>query len=61
MLCLSHRASPIAQLVKNLPAKEGLVPVLGRDTGEGIGYLLQRSWASLVAQLVKNLPVMQET
>ena len=29
--------------------------------GEGIGYLLQYSWASLVAQLVKNLPAMWET
>ena len=29
--------------------------------GEGIGYLLQYSWASLVAQLVKNPPAMQET
>ena len=28
--------------------------------GEGIGYPLQYSWASLVAQLVKNLPTMQE-
>ena len=28
--------------------------------GEGIGYLLQYSWASLVAQLVKNPPAMQE-
>ena len=28
---------------------------------EGIGYLLQYSWASLVAQLVKNPPAMQET
>jgi len=34
---------------------------LGRSTGEGIGYPLQYSWASLVAQLVKNPPVMQET
>ena len=33
----------------------------GRSTGEGIGYLLQYSWASLVAQLVENLPAMQET
>ena len=33
----------------------------GRSTGEGIGYPLQYSWASLVAQLVKNLPAMQET
>ena len=29
--------------------------------GEGIGYPLQYSWASLVAQLVKNPPAMQET
>ena len=28
----------------------------GRSVGEGIGYQLQYSWASLVAQLVKNLP-----
>ena len=33
----------------------GLIPGLGRSTGEGIGYPLQYSWASLVAQLVKNL------
>ena len=29
---------------------------LGRSPGEGIGYQLQYSWASLVAQLVKNPP-----
>jgi len=34
---------------------------LGRSTGEGIGYPLQYSWASLVAQLVKNPPAMMET
>ena len=39
----------------------GLSPGLGRSDGEGIGYLLQYSWASLVAQLVKNLPAMGET
>ena len=39
----------------------GLIPGLGRSTGEGLGYPLQYSWASLVAQLVKNLPAMQET
>ena len=33
----------------------------GRSGGEGIGYPLQISWASLVAQLVKNPPAMQET
>ena len=37
-----------------------LIPGLGRSPGEGIGYPLQYSWASLVAQLVKNLPAMWE-
>ena len=37
------------------------VPGSGWCAGEGIGYPLQYSWASLVAQLVKNLPSMQET
>ena len=36
------------------------IPGLGRSPGEGIGYPLQYSWASLVAQLVKNPPAMQE-
>ena len=39
----------------------GSIPGLGRSAGEGIGYLLQRSWAFFVAQLVKNLPAMRET
>ena len=39
----------------------GLIPGLGRSPGEGKGYPLQYSWASLVAQLVKNLPAMWET
>ena len=39
----------------------GLIPGLGRSTGEGIGYPLQDSWSSLVAQLVKNPPVMWDT
>ena len=38
-----------------------LIPGLGRSAGEGIGYPLQYSWASLVAQLVKNPPAMLET
>ena len=32
----------------------------GRSAGEGIGYPLQFSWASLVTQLVKNPPSMWE-
>ena len=39
----------------------GSIPGSGRFPGEGIGYPLQYSWASLVAQMVKNLPAMQET
>ena len=37
------------------------IPGSGRSAGEGIGYPLQYSSASLVAQLVKNLPAMWET
>ena len=37
------------------------IPGSGRSTGEGVGYPLQYSWASLVAQPIKNLPAMQET
>ena len=39
----------------------GLIPGSGISAGEGIGYPLQYSWASLVDQLVKNPPAMQET
>ena len=39
----------------------GSIPGLERSAGEGIGYLLQYSWASLEAQLVKNLPAIWET
>ena len=37
------------------------IPGSGRSTGEGIGYPLQYSWASLVAQVVKNPPAMRKT
>ena len=39
----------------------GSIPGSGRFTGEGIGYPLQYSWASLVAQLVTDLPAIRET
>ena len=39
----------------------GLISGSGRSPGEGIGYPLQYSWASLVAWSVKNLPAMRET
>ena len=38
-----------------------MIPGSGRSPGEGIGYPLQYSWASLVSQMVKNLPAMRET
>ena len=38
-----------------------LIPGSGRSPGEGMGYPLQDSWASLMAQLVKNLPAMWKT
>ena len=41
--------------------RPSLITGLGRSTGEGIGYPLQYSWASLLAQLVKNPPAMWET
>ena len=37
------------------------IPGLGRSTGEGIGYPLQHTQASLAAQTVKNLPAVKET
>ena len=37
-----------------------MTPGLGRSPGEGIGYPLQYSWASLVAQTAKNLPATRE-
>ena len=54
----------IAQLVNETACNAGdpgLIPGSGRSAGEGIGYSLQDSWASLMAQLVKNLPAVRET
>ena len=39
----------------------GSILELGQSAGEGRGYPLLYSWASLVAQLVKNPPAMRET
>ena len=38
-----------------------LIPGLGRSPGEGIGYSLQYSWASLMAQMVQNPPAIWES
>ena len=43
------------------PGDPSLIPGSRRSAGEGIGYPLQYSWASLVAQLVKNPPAVWET
>ena len=54
----------MAQLVKNLPAKQDTpVGFLGQEDPleKGIGYPLQYSWAFLIAQLIKNPPAMWET
>ena len=39
----------------------GSIPGLGRSPGEGIGYPLLYSWASLVAQMIKKPPALRET
>ena len=39
----------------------GPIPGLRKFPGEGTGYPLQYSWASLMAQTVKNLPAGWET
>ena len=38
-----------------------MIPGSGRSTGEGMGYPLQYSWASLVAQVIKNPPATWES
>ena len=60
---MNYRPSLIAQFVKNPPATgdHSLIPESGRSSGEGIGYTLQYSWASLVSQLLKNPSAVQET
>ena len=64
LLTFTFVASLIAQLVKKKKKSAynagdtSWIPGSGRSAGEGIGYPLQYSWASLVAQLVKNLPAM---
>ena len=64
-LCLLHWVGfPDSSVGKESACNAGdssLIPGSGRSAGEGIGYPLQYSWASLVAQLVKNPPAMQET
>ena len=56
--------SLVAQLVKESVCSVGdlgSIPRLRRSSGEGKGYPLQYSRASLVAQLLKNLLAVWET
>ena len=60
----SFRGFPDSSVGKESACNAGdpsSIPGSGRSTGEGIGYPLQYSWASLVAHLVKDPPTMQET
>ena len=62
-LLVSNKRFPDSSVGKEFACNAGdpsSIPGLGRSAGEGIGYSLQYSWASLMAQLVKNLPAMQE-
>ena len=57
------RGLPGGSVVKNVAAMQedpGSISGSRRSPGEGIGYPLQFSWASLVAQMVKNMPAVQE-
>ena len=57
MIHTKYRGFPDSSVDKESPYNAGdhsSIPGSGRATGEGIGYPLQYSWASLVAQLVKK-------
>ena len=55
LACIFYLSFPDSSFGKESACNErdlGLIPGSGRITGEGIGYPLQYSWASLVTQLV---------
>ena len=60
-LCLGFPDSSVGKESACNAGNPGSIPGSGRSPGEGTGYPLQYSWASLVAQLVKNPPAMRET
>ena len=63
-LSLSLWGFPISSVDKEsacTAGDPGSIPGSGRSAGEGIGYPLLYSWASLVVQLVNNPPAMWET
>ena len=62
-VCDKHGGFPCGSAGKESTCNAGdpgSTPGSGRSPGEGIGYPLQCSRASLVAQLVKNPPAMWE-
>ena len=63
-ICLAYQGFPDGSVGKESACNAGdpgSIPESGGFIGEGIGYPLQYSWASLVAQLVKNPPAMRKT
>ena len=61
IICKGFPGSSVGKEFTCIAGDPSSIPRSGRSTGEGIGYPLQHSWASLVAQLVKNLPAMWDT
>ena len=61
LLILGFPSSSIGKEFACNAGDSASIPGSGRSAGEGIGYPLQYSWASLVAQMVKNLPTLWET
>ena len=63
-VCIDREGLPHNSVGKESACNAGdpsWIPGSGRSAGEGIGYPLQYSWASLVVQLVKNPPAKRET
>ena len=64
LLSTSPRSFPNSSVGKESTYNAGdpsLIPGSGRSAGEGVGYPLQYSLASLAVQLVNNSPAMWET
>ena len=61
-LCVYSGAHLVAQVVKKESTcnvgDPSSIPGLGKSPGEGTGYPLQFTWASLVAQMVKKPPAL---
>ena len=55
---LSDLVSLVCMPRSGIAGDTSLIPGTGRSPGEGIGYPLQYSWASLETQLIENPPAM---